>query len=228
MTVAADEATPGGGGTPLDFLTLARTRRSIRRYRPDPVPEDLLGKVLEAARWAPSAVNSQPWHFLVVTGAERRAALAERARLLGLLRWKHLAAAPVVIAIIGDPRGNRYYTVDCSLAGMSILLAAHSLGLGTCWVGGFTQDQIRGVLGVPADREVVGLITLGYPAENPAPPPRLPLEKLVSREVYDPAVAATLGERLRLSGLYSLRKRIVAFLRRRPGRDPRPQNRERP
>lgn len=224
MTVSTQGGTTGGGpkGTGVssaakttdifDFLRLAQTRRSIRRYRPDPVPEDLLSKVLEAARWAPSAANSQPWHFLVVAGAERRRQLADRARILGFLRWKHLASAPVVIAVIGDPGGNRFCTIDCSLAGMSILLAAHSLGLGACWVGGFTQDQIRGPLGVPADRNVVGLITLGYPDETPAAPPRLPLERLVSREVYDPKALATRGERLKLSGLYSIRKRVIALL----------------
>lgn len=209
MTGKGNEPAFTGSG----FLELVRTRRSIRRYRPDPVPEELLRQVLEAARWAPSAINSQPWHFLVITDAGRRAALAEKARYMGIITSKHLAAAPVVIAIIGDPRGNRFYLVDCSLAGMSILLAAHAQGLGTCWIGGFTQDQVRPILGVPPDREVVGLITLGYPAEMPPAPPRLPLERLVSREVYDPAAAATRGERFRVSGLHSLSKRIRAFLR---------------
>jgi nitroreductase len=197
-----------------DFLSLARTRRSIRRYLPNPVPEAILSEILEAARWAPSAVNSQPWHFVVVADPARKAFLADKARLMGIVRWKHLESAPVVIAIIGDPRGNRFSTVDCSLAGMSLMLAAHSLGLGTCWVGGFGQDQIRGLLGVPRDRDVVGLITLGYAAETPAPPPRLPLARLVSREVYDPGAVATRGERLRMSGIYSLRKRMLSLFRR--------------
>ncbi|MCL6581111.1 MAG: nitroreductase family protein [Firmicutes bacterium] len=200
----------------LDFLELARTRRSIRRYRPDPVPEELLLRVLEAARWAPSAVNSQPWHFVVVRDPGRRSELAARARVLGFIGWKHLAQAPVVVAVVGDPRGNRYYVVDCALAGMNLLLQAHALGLGTCWVGGFGQEQVRGPLGVPPHLEVVGLVTMGWPAETPAPPPRLPLERLVSWEVYDPAVAASWRERLERSGLYSLRKRVRAYLRRRP------------
>lgn len=204
---------PTQPGPEFDFLTLARTRRSIRRYRPDPVPDELLTQVLEAARWAPSAVNSQPWVFVVVTEKERRQTLADKARILGLVTWKHLAAAPVVVAIVGDLRGNRYATVDCSLAGMNLMLAAHSLGLGTCWVGGFAERAVASVLGVPKDRAVVGLITLGYPAEIPKAPPRLPLDRLVLREVFDPGLVATRGERLKYSGLYSLRKRIAAFLR---------------
>jgi len=177
------------------------------------VPKETLEAVLEAGRWAPSAVNSQPWHFLVVTQWERRRRLADRARMLGFVRWRHLSQAPAVLAIIGAVRGNRFAVVDCALAGMNMLLAAHALGLGACWIGGFTQEQVRGVLGVPAGREVIGLITLGYPDETPRNPPRLPLARLVSWEVYDPAALATRGERFRLSGLYSLRKRIAAMLR---------------
>jgi len=199
-----------------EFLRLVRTRRSIRRYKPTPPRKDMIKAVLEAGRWAPSAVNSQPWHFLVVTDPDRRRQLADRARMLGFIRWRHLYHAPVVLAIIGAVRGNRFAVVDCALAGMNMLLAAHALGLGACWIGGFTQEQVRGVLGVPADREVIGLITLGYPDETPRNPPRLPLARLVSWEVYDPAALATHGERFRLSGLYSLRKRIASMLR--PGR----------
>ncbi len=201
------------GGASSDFLSLVKTRRSIRRYRAEPVPRETLLSVLEAARWAPSAVNGQPWHFLVVNDPQRRRELADRARLLGLVRWKHIASAPVVVAILGDPRGNRFVTVDCSLAGMNLLLAAHVLGLGACWIGGFEADKIRGLLGVPRDRDIVGLVTLGWPDETPAPPPRLPLERLVSWEVYDSKAVATRGERFRNSGLYSVRKRVVALLR---------------
>jgi len=170
-------------------------------------------EVLEAARWAPSAVNSQPWHFIVVTGQETRRTLADRARFLRFLRWKHLASAPAVIAIVGDPRGNRWFTVDCSLAGANLMIAAHALGLGTCWVGGFGQAEVGKFLEVPPGREVVGLVTLGYPDETPKPPPRLPLDRLVSWERFDPGSAATRGERLKHSGLYSLRKRVLAFVR---------------
>jgi len=211
---------PSDGGVGLDFTTLARTRRSIRRYRPDPPSEDVLLQVLEAARWAPSAVNSQPWHFVVVRDASRRRALADKARLFRVFRWRHLATAPVVVAIVGDPRGNRWMTVDCALAGANLMLAAHSLGLGTCWIGGFDQDALRPVLGVPPEREIVGLVTLGYPAENPKPPPRIPLERLISWEVFDPSRAAGRLERVTCSCLYSVRKRILAMVRPRRGPGP--------
>lgn len=211
-----DSARGEGAGGAEVVLDLIRTRRSIRHYRPDPVPDDLLTAALEAARWAPSAVNSQPWHFVVVTDQAGKDLLAKNARFAAVFRWKHLATAPVVVGVVGDPRNNRFFTIDCALAGANLMLAAHALGLGTCWVGGFGQGPIKRILGVPAFLEVVGLITLGYPDHVPGPPPRLPLEKLVSREVYDPSGAANRLERLRLSGLYSLRKRIGILLGMKP------------
>lgn len=196
-----------------DFLELARTRRSIRRYRPDSVPEELLLRVLEAARWAPSAVNGQPWHFIVLTDPDSRRRLADRARWLGIVGWRHVATAPVVVVIVGDPRGSRWYVTDCSLAGANLMLAAHASGLGTCWVGGFEQAPVRDALGVPPDREIIGIITLGYPDEEPQPPPRLPLERVMSREVFDPHTSARFAERLRFSLFYSVRKRVGRLLR---------------
>lgn len=204
-----DRTTDGDKG---DFIALARTRRSIRRYKPDSVPEEVLLRILEAARWAPSAVNSQPWHFLVITDRERRRSLGRRARWHGIVGWSQIERAPVVVAILGDPRGNRWYVTDCSLAGANLMLAAHALGLGTCWIGGFEQAPVRSALGVPTDREIIGLVTLGYPDEDPKPPPRLPLDRIMSREVFDPGQSAGLGERLRYSGLFSLRKRIWRML----------------
>jgi len=210
-----EKGSPTRGPEALDrFVAFAASRRSVRRYLPDPVPETILLRILEAARWAPSAVNSQPWHFVVVTDPERKRALYERAKIAGLVGWSHLVGAPVVVAVVGDPRNNRFYVVDCSLAGMNLLLAAHAAGLGACWIGGFTEERIRDVVGVPRSRQIIGLVTLGYPKDTPKAPPRLPLERLVSREVYDPTVAATRGERFRLSGLYSLRKRVLTLFRR--------------
>jgi len=195
--------------TYTEFMRVVRGRRSVRSYRDDPVSDEVIGRVLEAARWAPSAVNSQPWHFVVVRSPQRRRALADNARMVGVLRWKHLGTAPVVVALVGDPRSNRWYQVDCALAAQNLMLAAHALGLGTCFVGGFEQRQVRGILGVPRELEVVGLITLGYPARVPKAPPRLSLEKLISREIYDRKAAAGRLERLKHTGLGSLIRKVL-------------------
>ncbi|MCL6450335.1 MAG: nitroreductase family protein [Acetobacteraceae bacterium] len=209
-----DDEEPGRGKDPTPgaaILELMRSRRSIRLYQARPVPEAVLLELLEAARWAPSAANLQPWQFVVVTDPQTRAAVARWARLY-FLRFPHVAAAPVLIAILGDPTLSRWYRIDCSLAGANLMLAAHALGLGTCWIGAFDERRVREVLRVPDRLEIVGLLTLGYPAEDPVPPPRFPLSDLVHREAYSPAVGPSLARRLTRSGIWSLRKRVRRFL----------------
>ncbi|HEY3315807.1 MAG TPA: nitroreductase family protein [Bacillota bacterium] len=210
-----DQADPGGGRPPLDNQVLAtiRHRRSIRAYADRPVPEEVIQALLEAAHWAPSAVNSQPWQFVVVTDPERRRRLGSIARFF-FVRYRHVGSAPVVIAVLGRPTGDRWYQIDCSLAAENLILAAESLGLGTCYVAGFSVPAARRILGVPKALDILGLITLGYPGESPAPPPRLELKEVVHREVYDPQTAATLTSRLRKSGLLSLGKRLHGLFRR--------------
>ncbi|MHB8927697.1 MAG: nitroreductase family protein [Bacillota bacterium] len=202
---------PTGPAPVNPVLEVIRRRRSIRAYLDRQVPEEALEAVLEAARWAPSAVNSQPWQFVVVTDPDRRRLLGEIARFY-FLRYRHVGSAPAIIAVLGRPTANRWYQIDCALAAANIMLAAESLGLGTCYVGGFSVPAARRILGVSPALDVVGLITLGYPAERPEPPPRLGLDEFVHREVYNPRRAPTLSRRLGRSGLFSLRKRLRAWL----------------
>lgn len=197
-------------------LAAIRERRSIRVYAPDPVPEDLLRQVMEAARWAPSAANLQPWQFIVVTDPELRRTLGKFARFY-ILRFKHVETAPVVIAILGNP-ASRWHRIDCALAGANIMLAAHALGLGTCWIGAFKEQGVRETLGVPDGLAVVGLITLGYPAEAPAPPPRFEFDEIVHRDRFDPRRAPAFAQRLARSGVYSLRRRLRSILGRGTGK----------
>ena len=145
----------------MPFLDLARSRRSVRHYRPDPVRPDLLDQVLEAGRWAPSAVNSQPWEFIVVTDPEVKQALYDLAGVLGL-RWRHLLTAPVVVVVCAR-KLTPYSRDDCIFAGQNMLLAAADLGLGACWIGGFNEAKIRKLLSLPG----------GLPAPRNADP-RLP------------------------------------------------------
>ena len=172
--------------TPAGVLALFKGRRSIRRYRPDPVPDELLAQVLEAGRWAPSASNRQPWDFIVVCDAEIRQAVAEYAAYF-FLKWAHVAEAPVLIVLCGDTK-NRFYRQflheDIGLAGGQMLLQAAALGLGSCWVGGVNRKAIGEILHVPESHEVVGLLTLGFPAEEPEPPARKPLSQIVHYDVY--------------------------------------------
>mgnify|MGYP001828992525 FL=1 len=167
---------------PEALLSHLQSRRSIRKYQDRSVPDDLLEQVLEAARWAPSASNQQPWHFIVV----RDPAIQQRIALLAgtsLIRWAHVEEAPMLLALCGKVRSPLLHT-DVALAGMQLMLQAHSLGLGTCWIGAFERDQTAQLLRLPPEMHLVALLTLGFPAEDPAPTPRKPLAELVHYEVF--------------------------------------------
>ena len=151
--------------TPVEMTI--RERRSVRQYRPDAVSAELIERALDAARWAPSAVNLQPWHFVVVTDAERRAALARSTAIAGIVVMRHMAQAPVLIALCGDERRSSWYVHDCCLASQNLMLAATALGLGTCWIAAFDPVAAREVLQLPAEVEPVALTPLGYPADRP-------------------------------------------------------------
>jgi len=190
-----------------------RLRRSVRRYRPDPVPRELIERVLDAARWAPSAVNMQPWQFVVLTDPERRRALAKSTGVAGVVLQSHVAEAPVLIALCGDERRSSWYVHDCCLASQNLMLAATALGLGTCWIGMFDESKVWQTLGLPEGMRVVGLITLGYPLhEYLAPVPRLPLDSIVHWEGFCPTQKRAPAKALRQRGLLSLWRKVGDFL----------------
>ncbi len=168
------------------FLELAETRKSVRAYKPEAVPEDLLQRVLEAGRLAPSAVNKQPWRFIVVREeANRRALGAAYAR-----EW--FWRAPVIVAVCILPGeawtraydGQNYAMVDGALAMDHMTLAAAEAGLGTCWVGAFDPAAARDILGLPDGVAIVGMTPLGFPDADPHPRPRSrrPLGETVMKE----------------------------------------------
>jgi nitroreductase len=166
----------------MPFLDLARCRRSVRRYRPDPVPDDLLDQVLEAARWAPSAVNSQPWEFIVVRDPQVKQALYDLAGVAGL-KWKQLLAAPIVIVITAR-KLTQYSRDDCIFAAQNMMLCASDLGLGTCYIGGFSETRIRKLLSIPEGYLLPGMITLGVADEEPKAPPRRELAAMTHQDTY--------------------------------------------
>ena len=177
------DALPSAGST----LALLKGRRSIRRYRPDPVPDEMVAQILEAGRWAPSASNRQPWAFIVVRDEEVRRRVAERCAY-AFIRWEHAGKAPLLIVLCGDARNpiyRQFLHEDIGLAGGQIMLQAAALGLGTCWIGGLDRRSIAGIIGLPSHMEIVGLLTVGFPAEEPEPRPRNPLSEIVHYDVYD-------------------------------------------
>lgn len=171
---------------PETLLTLLKARRSIRRYRPDPVPDEMIQQLLAAAQWAPSASNRQPWAFIVVQDEAIRKAVAQHAAYY-FVRWAHVEEAPLLIVLCGNRRSRIYRTFlheDVGLAGSQIMLQAKVLGLGTCWIGGLDRQAIADILKVPDEWEIVGLLTVGFPAEDPPPPPRKSLSEIVHYDVY--------------------------------------------
>ena len=172
--------------SPGAVLNLLQGRRSIRRYRPDPVPSEMLEQLLQAGRCAPSASNRQPWAFIAVQDAATRQQVAQHAAYY-LIRWAHVAEAPLLIVLCGDA-GHRIYRQylheDLGLAGAQIMLQAHALGLGTCWIGGLDRKALAGILKLPDHMEIIGLLTVGFPAEDPRPSPRKPLATITHYDVY--------------------------------------------
>jgi nitroreductase len=185
--------------SPEALMTLFKERRSIRRYRPDPVPREVIQQLLEAARWAPSASNRQPWTFIAVQDPATIQEVAKHAAY-AMVRWAHVAEAPLLIVLCGDCSSRVYRQFlheDIGLAGAQMMLQAKALGLGTCWVGGLDREALSAVLRIPDHMELVGLLTVGYPAEEPRPRPRMPLTDLVHYDVYgnqDPGANAQAGK----------------------------------
>ena len=162
-----------------------KTRRSVRSYKAEPVPEEKLKKVLEAARLAPSAHNAQEWKFVVVRDVKKRKELAEAA-----LGQSFIAQAPVIIVAVGlDPEHIMSsevpaYAVDLAIAVDHMTLAAVEEGLGTCWIGAFDQDGVKEVLEIPERYKVVALLPLGFPADKPGPKSRKNIKEIVCYENF--------------------------------------------
>lgn len=163
----------------MEFTEVVKNRRSIREYSDKPVPEDVLKRVLEAARIAPSGRNAQAWKFVVVRDAAKRLLLAQAAN------QPFIGQAPVIIApvaLVPDRLmmcGVPSYAVDMGIAMEHIVLAAFNEGLGTCWIGAFSQEKAREALGVPDKYKVVTVMPLGYPKQKPDARPRKSLEEIV-------------------------------------------------
>lgn len=170
----------------MDVVEAVETRRSIRQYRDTPVPEESLKRVLEAARLSPSASNRQDRKFVVVRGVSRRRELAEASG-----GQRHVREAPVVIAAVATRPayvmrcGVPAYAVDLAIAVDHMTLVATSEGLGTCWIGAFSQERVREILQIPDEYVVVSLLTLGFPSGPESPTVRKPFDEVVSFETFE-------------------------------------------
>jgi nitroreductase len=176
-------------GEALYVLEAIKGRRSIRSFKSQDVSEEIVKNLIEAATWAPSAGNIQPWEFIIIRKPEIKRRLA-----MAALDQSFIEEAPVVIVVCANEdrssqgygvRGKTLYCIqDTAAATQNIHLAAYSLGLGTCWVGAFKEEEARAILKIPHGIRPVAIIPIGYPAENPAPPSRRPINKIVHYETF--------------------------------------------
>lgn len=165
----------------MDVFEAISKRRSIRKYKTTAVEEEKLDKILEAARIAPSAGNRQEWKFMVVKDEDTREKLIKAAN-----DQKFVGEAPVTIVAISTeservmPCGQPAYTVDLSIAVSFMILEATELGLGTCWLGAYSEEEVKKILDIPEDIRVPAMFTLGYADEDPGPRPRKKLSEIIS------------------------------------------------
>lgn len=165
---------------PTDAIRTMMERRSIRTYQPRPLPDKDLKAICEAGRCAPSAANRQPWHVVVVRDEEQKKRLAA-----ACANQSWMADAGVILAGVGRPAvSEKWYAVDVAIAMENMVIAATSLGYGTCWIGAFDQAQVKAVLGLPEDLTVIALTPVGVPADHPEARPRMPMAEFVSLDRY--------------------------------------------
>lgn len=150
----------------MEFHEVIRTRRSVRAYKSDPIPYETVEKVMEAARIAPSGSNRQPWKFIIIEDDELKKRLVKACG-----NQKFIGEAPVVVVACGYKipynrggyMGDMGMVMDVSIAFTQLMLAAWAEGLGTCWIGLFDNDEIKKMLNIPLEVNVVAVTPLGYP-----------------------------------------------------------------
>jgi len=175
-----------------ELLRVIRERRSTLRFAERPVSEDSVEAILEAARWAPSYINSQPWEFVVVRSPQVRAQVADILRRL-TISWQAFLEAPVVIVIAVNAEVDpRHFLEDGAAAAQNIGLMAHALGLATLWVGvfggpdahGTPEAELRDLLRVPRALRIVSAMPIGTAAEAGGSATRRPLAEMVHEDVF--------------------------------------------
>ncbi|MBS7645464.1 MAG: nitroreductase family protein [Candidatus Bathyarchaeia archaeon] len=171
----------------MDLFQVLASRRSVRRFKPDPVPEGLVEKLLNAGVCAPTAGNIQPWRFIVVDDPSTL-------EMIRKVSPGYFGGAPLAIIVCSD-RGRSYELggivardylsiVDCAIAAGYILLAAQALGLGGCCIKSFSTPAVKEILEIPGGVEPELMLAIGWPDEQPMRPPKLGLEEITYRNVY--------------------------------------------
>ncbi len=172
----------------MELSEVIKGRRSIRAFKPQDVPEETIEKLIDAARQAPSAGNIQPWEFVISRKPETKKKLALAAH------QAYVEEAPVIIVVCADEkrssmgygkRGEKLYCIqDTAAAIQNMLLTAYSIGLGTCWIGAFTESEVKAALRTPDGIRPVAIVPVGYTNETPSQRKRRPLSQIMHYEVF--------------------------------------------
>ncbi len=143
----------------MSCIDVVLSRRSIRSYTPQVIPPTAINNILEAGRQAPSAGNRQPWHFVIITDETKKKALSQ-----GPYNW-FIRNAPITIVGCADTN-SRWSIIDTAIALQNMVIAAWVMGIGSCWLGAFNEDEVRMLLQIPETWKIVALLALGYPSEG--------------------------------------------------------------
>lgn len=171
----------------MKVLEVIQKRRSVRKYKEDPIPEKDLMRVLEAARLAPSGKNFQPWKFIIVKDKALKEKLAQASA-----GQFFMAEAPIIIVGCGFPdncyahmgRYMKSWSVDVTIALEHLILQAQEEGFGTCWIGSFEEEEVKAILNIPENVKVLALTPLGYPDEIPRFRGRKSLDEIISYDRF--------------------------------------------
>ncbi|KXS43734.1 MULTISPECIES: nitroreductase family protein [unclassified Candidatus Frackibacter] len=176
----------------MNILDVIKNRRSVRRYRDKSVSNELIEKIIDAARFAPSAHNDQPWKFIVTKDEEKLEQMSEDSKYA-----KFLSSAPAAIVVCADYKNSHqregiydysidYFCIqDTAAAIQNILLAAQGLGLGTCWIGDYDEEKLSNLFNIEDPYYPVGIISLGFTDKLPGTPKRKPLEEILCYEKFE-------------------------------------------
>ena len=167
----------------MDVLEAIKQRRSIRQFTDEPIEKDVLERLLDAARWAPTASNQQRWRFVVIASPSVKELIRKFAP--GIFA---MPAAFIVICVEKAPDAKPWdevtYLADCAIAAQNVMLAAYEMGIGSCVALSYAKVAIKEILNLPDGVEPLLIVTLGYPAEAPEPPPRLELNQIAFMDEY--------------------------------------------
>ena len=163
----------------MDVIGAIRRRRSVRKFLDQEIDEELLVRLIDTARWAPSGLNNQPWRFMKITDPGLIEEISHLTRYRGVV-----AGAVALIIVFLDEEACYNRTKDLQSAGaaiQNILLAANSLDLGACWLGEILnkREEVESLLGVPDSCELMAVVALGYPGQDPGEGTRHPLESFI-------------------------------------------------